>query len=177
VSYGASRLVISPARRPSTLAALSLAAGAAIIGAVAWGLVALVIHRQLSLLSLLIGAAVGVAIGRYRPGHLPSIVAGAVIAVAGCALGTLLAIVFSLLDEQVTAGTIVSHAGVVTRAYPSAVGWLGLLFWLLAAYPAVRLPLRAAPQSAPAPDTPVPDAPVPDAPVPDAPVTGGNEEA
>jgi len=161
VSYGVSRLV-SPARRPSTVAALGLAAGAAIVGAGAWGLVALLVHRQLSLLSLLIGAAVGIAVARYRPGHMPAIVAGAVIAVAGCALGTLLAIVFSLLDDRVSAGTIVAHANVVARAYPGAVGWLGLLFWLLAAYPAVRIPLRAARRPADAPDVRF---------------TGGNEQA
>jgi hypothetical protein len=143
VSYGASRLIVSQARRPSTLAALSLAAGAAIVGAAVWGLVTILVHRQLSLLSLLIGAAVGVAVARYRPGHLPTIVAGGVIAVAGCALGTLLAIVFSLLDAKVSVATIIAHASVLARAYPSAVGWLGLLFWLLAAYPAVRVPLRA----------------------------------
>ena len=153
MSYGAnwlsaSRLSVSPARRSSTLAALSLAAGAAIVGAAAWGLVAFIVHRQLSLLSLLIGAAVGVTVARYRPGHLPTIVAGALIAVAGCALGTLLAIVFSLLDANVSAGAIVAHADLVARAYPGAVGWLGLLFWLLAAYPAVSVPLRAARRSA-----------------------------
>ena len=54
---------------------------------------------------------------------------------AGCALGTLLAIVFSLLDaadqrRRDRRATRTSSA----RAYPSAVGWLGLLFWLLAAY-------------------------------------------
>src|SRR5215813_13991046 len=84
VSYGATRLVVSPARRQSTLAALGLAAATAIVGAVLWGLVALVLHRQLLLLSLLIGAGVGVVVARYRPGHLPSIVTGAVIAVVGC---------------------------------------------------------------------------------------------
>jgi hypothetical protein len=148
VSYGASRLLVSPARQPSTLAAMSLAAGAAIAGAAAWGLVTILVHRQLSLLSLLIGAAVGAAVARHRPGHLPTIVAGAVIAVAGCALGTLLAIVFSLLDDRVSVAAIIAHASVVARAYPSAVGWLGLLFWLIAAYPAVSVPLRAARRSA-----------------------------
>ena len=143
MSYGASRLAVSPARRPSTLAALGLAAGAAIVGALAWGLVALIIHRQLSLLSLLIGVGAGVAVARYRPGHLPSVVAGAVIAVAGCALGTLLAIVFSLLDAQVSMSAIVAHANVVASAYPRAVGWLGLLFWLIAAVTAVNIPLRS----------------------------------
>jgi hypothetical protein len=148
VSYDASGPLVSPARQPSTFAALSLAAGAAIAGAAAWGLVTILVHRQLSLLSLLIGAAVGVAVARHRPGHLPTIVAGAVIAMAGCALGTLLAIVFSLLDARVSVAAIVGHASVVARAYPSAVGWLGLLFWLLAAYPAVSVPLRAARRSA-----------------------------
>jgi len=161
VSYGAGRLTVSPASRPSSLAALTIAAGAAVAGAAAWGLIALLVHRQLSLLSLLIGAAVGVAVARYRPGHLPTIVAGAVIAVAGCALGTLLAIVFTLLDARVGAGTIIEHANVVARAYPSAVGWLGLLFWVLAAYPAVRLPVRAARQPAQTP----------------AALTNGNEQA
>ena len=162
MSYGAGRLIVRPAGRPSSLAALSIAAGAAIVGAAAWGLIALLVHRQLSLLSLLVGTAVGVAIARYRPGHLPTIVAGAVIAVAGCALGTLLAIVFTLLDARVSAGAIVAHATVVARGYPSAVGWLGLLFWVLAAYPAIRLPLRAARQPA---ETPA------------VVLTGGNEPA
>jgi hypothetical protein len=151
VSYGASRLLVSPARQPGTLAALSMAAGAAIVGAAAWGLVTILIHRQLSLLSLLIGAAVGLAVAKYRPGHLPTVVAGGIIAVAGCALGTLLAIVFSLLDARVSVAAIIAHASLVARAYPSAVGWLGLLFWLLAAYPAVSMPLRAARRSADAP--------------------------
>jgi hypothetical protein len=162
VSYGASKLSVSPARRSSTLAALSLAAGAAIAGAAVWGFVTLIVHQQLSLLSLLIGAAVGVAVARYRPGHLPTIVAGALIAVAGCALGTLMAIVFSLLDANVSAGAIIAHANVVARAYPAAVGWLGLLFWLLACCPAVSVPLRAARRSAHADH---------------APLTGGNEDA
>ena len=151
MSYGASRLLVSPARKPSTLAALSMAAGAAIVGAAAWGLVTILIHRQLSLLSLLIGAAVGLAVAKYRPGHLPTVVAGGIIAVAGCALGTLLAIVFSLLDARVSVAAIIAHASVVARAYPGAVGWLGLLFWLLAAYPAVSMPLRAARRAADAP--------------------------
>jgi hypothetical protein len=79
-------------------------------------------------------------------------VASAVIAVAGCALGTLLAIVFSLLDDRVSVAAIIAHASVVARAYPSAVGWLGLLLWLFAAYPAVSLPLLAARRSAVTPN-------------------------
>jgi hypothetical protein len=145
VIYGLSRMSARPAGRQSTLAAIGLALLAAITGAVLWGLVALLIHRQLSLIGLLIGGGVGFAVARYRPGHLPTIVAGAVIAVAGCALGTLLAIVFSLLNARVSLGWIGSHLNLIWHGYPSAVGGaLGVLFWLIAAFAAVRVPLQSA---------------------------------
>jgi len=143
VMYGLSRMSARPGGRRSTLAALGLALLAAIAGAVLWGLAALLIHRQLSLLGLLIGASVGFAVARYRPGHVPTIVAGAVIAVAGCALGTFLAIVFSLLNAHAGVGWITSHLSLIWHGYPSAVGRLGLLFWLIAAFAAVRVPLQS----------------------------------
>jgi hypothetical protein len=139
-----------PAGKQSTLVALGLALAVAIVGAVLWGLVAVAFHRQLSLVGLLIGAGVGVVVARYRPAHPATIAAGAVIAVAGCALGTLLAIVFVLLDAQVSLSTITGHLNLVFRSYPSAVGWLGLFFWLIAAFVAVRLPMRAPRTSSPA---------------------------
>jgi hypothetical protein len=129
--------------RPSTLAALGAALGVAIAGAVLWGLVALVIHRQLSLIGLLIGAGVGAMVARYRPGHVPTIAAGAVIAVAGCALGTLLGQVFNLLNAQVSLSDILGHLNLVFREFPGNVGVLGVLFYLLAAYAAIRVPLRS----------------------------------
>jgi hypothetical protein len=159
VIFGVSRMAASPARRPSTLTALALALAAALAGAVLWGLAALVFHRQLSLVGLLIGLGAGLAVARYRPGHLPAIVAGAVIAVIGCALGTLLAIVFALLDAGASLSTIMRHLGAVARGYPAAVGWLGLLFWLIAAYAAVRVPLRAGAAQAASPAPAGPDSP------------------
>ncbi|HTX86087.1 MAG TPA: hypothetical protein VME44_28200 [Streptosporangiaceae bacterium] len=140
---GVSRTPSRPAGTASTLLALGLAIVAAVAGAVLWGLAALVIHRQLSLIGLLIGLGAGSAVARFRPGHRPTVVAGAVIAVAGCALGTFLAIVFTLLDQQVSVSTIISNLNVILHSYPSAVGGLGLLFWLIAAYAAVRVPLRS----------------------------------
>jgi hypothetical protein len=143
VIFGISRMAAGRASRPSTLIALVLAAAAALAGAVLWGLAALVFHRQLSLIGLLIGLGAGLAVARYRPGSVRTIVAGAVIAVIGCALGTFLAIVFSLLHAGVSVSTITGHLSTVLHAYPGAVGWLGLLFWLIAAFAAVRVPLRA----------------------------------
>lgn len=141
--FGAASIAARPASRPSTLTALALATAAALAGAALWGLAALVFHRQLSLVGLLIGLGAGLAVARYRPGHVPTIVAGAVIAVVGCALGTFLAVVFALLHAGLGISWITGHLSGVLRDYPSAVGWLGLVFWLVAAYAAIRVPLRA----------------------------------
>jgi hypothetical protein len=132
-----------PGGRQSTLAALGGAAGVAIAGAVVWGLVALLTHKQLSLIGLVIGLGIGAVVTRFRPGNRPVIVAGAVIAVAGCALGTLLGQIFLLLSAQWSLSDIFAHLNLVARAYPSNVGWLGVLFYALAAYGAVRVPVRA----------------------------------
>jgi hypothetical protein len=130
--------------RQSTLMALAAAVAVAIAGAAAWGLIALLIHRQLSLIGLLIGAGVGSMVARYRAGHLPTIVAGAVIAVAGCALGTLLGVVFTLLSDHFTMSQILSNLSVVARSIsPGNLGVLGVLFYALAAFAAIRVPLQS----------------------------------
>ena len=129
-------------RPESTLAALGAATGAALAGAIVWGLIALLVHRQLSLIGLAIGVSVGALVARFRPGHLPTIVGGAAIAVAGCALGTLLGQVFLLLRARVGLPVILAHLDVVLREFPANVGVLGISFYALAAYGAVRVPLR-----------------------------------
>jgi hypothetical protein len=136
------KLAAQPAGRPSTIAALSASAGIALAGAIIWGLVARLFEVQLSLIGVLIGAGVGYAVGRFRPGHRPTIVAGAIIAVAGCALGTFLAIVFTLLAAGVSLGQIFAHLGIVLQGYPGDVGALGFVFWAIAAFAAVRVPLQ-----------------------------------
>jgi hypothetical protein len=138
-----------PSRRQSTLTALGAAAGVAVAGSLAWGLVALLTHKQLSLIGLVIGLGVGATVTRFRPGHRPAIIAGAVIAVAGCALGTLLGQVFLMLSARWSLPEIFGHLSLVARAYPSNVGWLGVLFYALAAFGAVRVPLQASRRSRP----------------------------
>jgi hypothetical protein len=133
-----------PSQRRSTLAALMAALGVAAGGALAWGLLALAVHRQLLLLALAIGAGVGLMIARYRAGHLPTIIAGAVLAELGCAAGTLLGQVLRLLGQHVSLSVITSHFGAVLRAFPANVGWFGLLFYAVACVAAIRLPLQAA---------------------------------
>jgi hypothetical protein len=134
--------------RQSSAVALAGAVGVALAGAVVWGLVAMLIHKQLSLLGLAIGVAVGRVVARFRAGHLPTIIAGAVIAVAGCALGTFLGQVFLLLNQGSSLSDILSNLSALLRDYPTNVGALGLLFYAIAAYGAIRVPLRTQRRSA-----------------------------
>jgi hypothetical protein len=126
----------------STLLTLGLAIGLALAGAVAWGLVALLASLQLPVVGLLIGLGVGAVVARYRPGHRPTVAAGGLVAIAGCALGPFLTIIFVALDDRVPLSTILGHLGIIFRAYPSAVGWEGLLFSATAVAAALWLPLR-----------------------------------
>jgi hypothetical protein len=142
---------VEPASRASAVIALALAGAVAIAGALAWGVVAMLVNLQLSLLGLLLGAGVGMAVARYRAGHLPTIIAGGFIAVAGCALGTLLGMVFKALDSHVPLPYILGHLtgqyGLL-HYFPREVGGLGLLFWAVAAYAAIRIPLQSRPRAA-----------------------------
>ena len=143
---GLSRASARPASRQNALIAVGLAIAVALAGAVLWGLVAMAFNIQLSLLGLLIGAGVGAVVARYRAGHRPTIIAGAVIAVAGCALGTLLGMIFQLIRHQVPLSYILGHLsgpGGLFHYYPGEVGVLGLLFWAVAAYAAIRIPLQS----------------------------------
>ncbi len=143
---GFSRAGARPACRQNAVIALALAVAIAVAGAVVWGLVAMLLNIQLSLIGLLIGAGVGAVVARYRAGHRPTIIAGAAIAVAGCALGTLLAMVFRLLNAQVPLSYILGHLSGPSglfHYYPSEVGGLGLLFWAIAAFAAIRIPLQS----------------------------------
>jgi hypothetical protein len=127
----------------AALAALVGATGIALAGAVAWGLVALLFHVQLSVLGVLIGAGVGATVARFRPGDLATIIAGAVLAVVGCAFGTLLGEVFYLLSQHSALPDILAHLNLVLRSFPRNVGVLGLLFYAIAAFVAIWLPWRA----------------------------------
>jgi hypothetical protein len=109
--------------------------GVAVAGSVVWGLVAYVAKYQFSLLAVVLGFAVGAAMFRAG-GHNRNTglaVAGAALAVFGCALGSLLAEIMILRGHGVPLGLIMSHLDVVLRGYPSAVGGLGLFFWAIAA--------------------------------------------
>ena len=118
----------------------------ALAGAVLWGLIAMLVKLQLALIGLLIGAGIGVVVARYRAGHRPTMIAGAVIAVAGCALGTFLAMVFQAMNAHFPLSFVLGHLSGphgLLHYYPANVGIIGLFFWAVAAYAAIRIPLQS----------------------------------
>jgi MFS family permease len=123
--------------------ALAVLAGlaAAVIGAVAWGLVAYLTKHQFSLVAVVIGVAVGGAVGKFRAGDPVAAAASAILALLGCALGAFLALVFTTLGAGIGLATILGHLNVLLNAYPHTVGILGVVFWLVAAYLGFRTAL------------------------------------
>ncbi len=129
------------AQRGSLAVALLAGLGAAVAGAFVWGLVAYLTKHQFSLVAVLIGAAVGYAVSKFRPGDPAAAVASAVLALLGCALGVFLALIFTTLGAGIGLGTILGHLNVLMSAYPRSVGFLGVIFWLVAAYLGFRTAL------------------------------------
>jgi hypothetical protein len=128
---------VSPRSRSLALLAGSLAAMA---GAVIWGLVAALSGHEFSFVAVAIGLAVGATIAAVRRGTADvALAAGsAVIAVAGCVLGSLLGVVFVLLRHGVTVSELLSHLNLVLHAWRSVLDVLTVVFWVIAAVAAVR---------------------------------------
>ena len=129
----------APARGSLGLA-LVCGLGAAIGGAVVWGLVAYISKHQFSIVAVLMGLAVGSAVARFRRRDPLAAIASAVLAVLGCAFGSFLALVFALAGAGVSVGSILGHLNLIIQAYPHSLGGLTLLFWLIAAFIGFRIP-------------------------------------
>jgi hypothetical protein len=136
--------------RPATGRSLLAGAAAALAGAAVWAIIAYLTGYQLAILAITTGMTTGVAVTRAAlspPAALRA--AAAALAVAGCALGTLLAMMAILAGRHgIGPGVIIGHLGTVLSAYPGEVGRDGLLFWAVAAAAAAfppRLPGRGAP--------------------------------
>jgi hypothetical protein len=131
-----------PRGRGSVGLAVAAGVGAAVAGAVIWGLAAFLTRYQLSLLGLLMGLGVGTVVALVRPGDRSLAVLAAVVSVAGCALGSLVAEVMIAVSDKVPLAVLLSHFGQIAGAYPATVGAFGLLFWALAAWAGYRTVAR-----------------------------------
>ncbi len=141
-------------------------AGVAIVGALIWGVIAYATKYQFSVIAVLVGFAVGTVMARVGGARSTALgVASAVLAVAGCALGSLVAEILVILRHGVPMSAILADLNVVFRFYPSAVGGLGFVFWAFAALYGYRvamgMPMRwgRGRRRMPAPSGPVPGQP------------------
>ena len=123
-------------RQPGSIAvAIVVGIVVAIAGSVVWGLIAYLTKIEFSFLAIVIGIAVGLAMIRTSGGvKNPALAtASAIVAVFGCALGSLVAEVLVLVANRVPLTAVLANMNIVLRAYPHVVGFLGFLFWALAA--------------------------------------------
>lgn len=136
----------SPTRpkQNSLAVALSAGSGAALAGAVVWGLITYLTKHQYSVLAVVLGLAVGTIIARIRPGDMTAAVGSAVISLLGAVLGTVLAAVFLLINLGVGIGEVLAHFGTVLSLTLKSEDFIGYLFWALAAFFGFRIPLQVA---------------------------------
>lgn len=130
-------------RRPGSLGlALACGLGAAIVGAVVWGLLTYLTKHQYSIVAMLVGLGVGYAVCRVRPGDTSAAIGGGILALLGGVLGSFLGLVFFLLGDGASLGQVLGHLGLVMTAFRKSIGFLGVAFWLLAGFFGFRIPLQ-----------------------------------
>ena len=115
-------------------------AAVAIVGALIWGVIAYSTKYQFSIMAVLVGLGVGTVMARVGGVRSTALaVASAVLAVGGCALGSLVAEILILLRHGLSMSEILANLNIVFRFYPKAVGGLGFLFWAFAALYGYRI--------------------------------------
>lgn len=137
----------------------------AVIGAIAWAAITATTNFQIGYMAIGIGFLVGFAMRTFSGGRerIEGIVAGAV-ALLGCALGNLLAIVVTIgqHDHYPLGGMLLGLARnplAAVELLRIGFDWMDLLFYAIAAYAAYRTALAPA-RRAPVP-LPVQPAPPP----------------
>lgn len=124
--------------------ALSAGLGVAVACAFVWGLIIYVINRDFSLLAVGLGVAVGTVIARLRPGDMGAAVGSAAISLFGAVLGAILAGVFIVVNHGLSLGVTLSHLGTIISVVFHGEGFLGYLFWAIAAFFGFRIPMQVA---------------------------------
>ena len=112
----------------------------AVACALVWGVIAYATKFQFSIMAILVGLAVGTVMARIGRVRAPAFgIASAVIAVFGCALGSLVAEILVLVRHHQPLSLILSQMNIIFHFYPSTVGGLGFLFWIFAALYGYRI--------------------------------------
>jgi hypothetical protein len=103
----------------------------AIACAVVWGVISYATKYQISIMAILVGLAVGTVMSRIGRVRTPAFgVATAVIAVFGCALGSLVAEILVInRADGVPLSLILILVSISIPCLPPGVGGLGFVFW------------------------------------------------
>ena len=120
--------------------------GAALLGALGWALITALTHFQIGFMAVGVGFLVGTAMRRYGKGFDPVFgIAGAVLSLAGCALGNLLAVcAMAAAANDMSFFTLLGRLDPVIAARLMAASFqpMDLLFYGIAVYEGYRLSLR-----------------------------------
>jgi hypothetical protein len=112
----------------------------AIACAFAWGVISYATKYEFSIMAILVGLAVGTVMARIGRVRAPAFgVVSGLLAVFGCALGSLVAEILVINRHGVPLSFILAHLNVVFHFYPRDVGGLGFLFWVFAALYGYRI--------------------------------------
>jgi hypothetical protein len=125
----------TPTPTPVSLASvIAIGTAVAIACAFAVGLFSGITRIESAWAAILLGWLVGLAIGRKRRDS-PAAIGGAIIALAGSALASVIAVTMWIVKEaHVPLAVVLAHMPVVISAVPHGIGWFGFLCWALAAY-------------------------------------------
>jgi len=131
-----------PSQPPRGNVGMAVLAGlvVAIACAVVWGVISYATKYEFSIMALLVGLAVGAVMARIGRVRTPAFgVVSGLLAVLGCALGSLVAEILIINRHGIPLSFIFAHVNVVFQDYPHYVGGLGFLFWVFAALYGYRI--------------------------------------
>jgi hypothetical protein len=112
----------------------------AIACALVWGVISYATKYEFSIMALLVGLAVGAVMARIGRVRTPAFgVVSGLLAVLGCALGSLVAEILIINRHGAPLSLIFAHINLVFQDYPHYVGGLGFLFWVFAALYGYRI--------------------------------------
>jgi hypothetical protein len=122
---------------------LGAAVGAALLGAVGWAIVTVVTDYRIGFVAVGIGFLVGMAIERFGGGDPRLPVVGAIVALAGCVLGDLLAEAHIIAkDVGISIWTVLQKPDPLWRVYTHVFRAFDFVFYAIAAYEGWRFAKR-----------------------------------
>jgi hypothetical protein len=130
--------------RRSPLPSIGVGLVAAVVGAVAWAAIVEVTHYELGVVAVGLGLLVGLGMSRTAVSWRPLPVVGAVLAVAGCALGGLFSATVEAADVsdltiRSAFGDVLTDPALAKEIFVAGFDPIDVVFWAIAAWAAFRM--------------------------------------